>query len=281
MRTRVKVLVVVFVVLMLFSCLGMDIIPMAPVLTFLFGWAGFIGRVLPQISPNPGGFVMAVLALAVSATLAHSIGSWCWNPSHPQKPWRFKWTAMFLAMVAMMFAAGISVVAITHQTIWLVQTPGRWFVYSGMAGANRVKCASNLRQIGKAIQLYANDNGGRYPDSLPVLLVTVDLSAHPLVCPASDDEPATGTNKEEILKQLTKPGHTSYVYLGKGMTTSTPDDAVVAYEPLQNHDGDGGNVLYADGHAEWCDAKWLAAFITRAQTRPAPTTIHSTTRPMK
>src|SRR5579885_1333836 len=29
--------------------------------------------------------------------------------------------------------------------------------------ANRVKCASNLRQIGQAILLYANENKGSYP----------------------------------------------------------------------------------------------------------------------
>src|ERR1700750_1672418 len=28
---------------------------------------------------------------------------------------------------------------------------------------NRVKCASNLRQIGLAIQMYANDNKGNFP----------------------------------------------------------------------------------------------------------------------
>src|SRR5580700_3467784 len=29
--------------------------------------------------------------------------------------------------------------------------------------ANRVKCASNLSQIGKALLMYANDNQGNYP----------------------------------------------------------------------------------------------------------------------
>src|SRR5690242_21589982 len=29
--------------------------------------------------------------------------------------------------------------------------------------ANRVKCGSNLRQIGQAIMLYANENRGNYP----------------------------------------------------------------------------------------------------------------------
>jgi prepilin-type N-terminal cleavage/methylation domain-containing protein/prepilin-type processing-associated H-X9-DG protein len=32
--------------------------------------------------------------------------------------------------------------------------------------ANRVKCASNLRQLGQAIQLYANDNKGAYPRTI-------------------------------------------------------------------------------------------------------------------
>src|ERR1700689_4248507 len=32
--------------------------------------------------------------------------------------------------------------------------------------ANRVKCASNLRQIGEAILLYSNDNKGPYPRTL-------------------------------------------------------------------------------------------------------------------
>src|ERR1700735_4719105 len=32
--------------------------------------------------------------------------------------------------------------------------------------ANRVKCASNLRQIGQAILLYSNDNKGAYPRTI-------------------------------------------------------------------------------------------------------------------
>src|SRR5271167_4920813 len=32
--------------------------------------------------------------------------------------------------------------------------------------ANRVKCASNMRQVGQAILLYSNDNRGAYPRTL-------------------------------------------------------------------------------------------------------------------
>src|SRR5688572_31610046 len=32
--------------------------------------------------------------------------------------------------------------------------------------ANRVKCASNLRQVGQGLMLYANDNKGAYPRTI-------------------------------------------------------------------------------------------------------------------
>ena len=44
----------------------------------------------------------------------------------------------------------------------------------------------------------------------------------------------------------------TYVYLGKGMTTATvKDDTLIAYESPENHQGDGMNMLFGDGHAEW------------------------------
>ena len=39
--------------------------------------------------------------------------------------------------------------------------------------ANRVKCASNLRQIGQAMMLYANENKGAYPRTITSIAVTV------------------------------------------------------------------------------------------------------------
>jgi len=40
--------------------------------------------------------------------------------------------------------------------------------------ANRVKCASNLRQIGQAILLYANENKGAYPRTITSIAATVN-----------------------------------------------------------------------------------------------------------
>jgi prepilin-type N-terminal cleavage/methylation domain-containing protein/prepilin-type processing-associated H-X9-DG protein len=53
--------------------------------------------------------------------------------------------------------------------------------------ANKVKCASNLRQIGQAILLYANDNNGSYPRTL------MDTSGSPLAVWATPNTTVAGT----------------------------------------------------------------------------------------
>lgn len=126
--------------------------------------------------------------------------------------------------------------------------------------ANRVKCASNLKQIGLAISLYAKDHGGQYPHLLAVLPSEQDITAEVMTCPSSNDEKPAATDIAEIVAELTAaetkaPGHKhcmSYVYVGQALTEKTVSEtAVVAYEPLENHDGDGTNVLFGDGHVEF------------------------------
>src|SRR5947207_4016677 len=52
--------------------------------------------------------------------------------------------------------------------------------------ANRVKCASNERQIGQAILLYANENKQKYPDDLGTLVKTEDITPEVFLCPSRD-----------------------------------------------------------------------------------------------
>ncbi len=88
------------------------------------------------------------------------------------------------------------------------------------------------------------------------------------VCPSSNQEPASAADTAGVVAELkaeekAEPGHRkclSYVYVGKGLNTATVSaTAIVAYEPLDNHDGDGTNVLFGDGHAEWVNRKaWPA-----------------------
>ena len=119
---------------------------------------------------------------------------------------------------------------------------------------NRMTCASNLRQIGQGIQMYANDNHGQFPPDLATVLLTQELTSEVFVCYRTSDTRATGPTTRAVAANLEAGGHLSYVYCGRGMDMNAPATAVLAYERPGNH-GDGMHVLFGDGHVEFLDAK--------------------------
>jgi prepilin-type processing-associated H-X9-DG protein len=204
---------------------------------------------------------------------------------------------------------------------------GCWSSCRSRETANRVKCASNLRQIGQAMLLYANDNGGHYPrvtyvagpEPQPVwgtgaankepmtgvepndvtavwflLLRTQDITSEVFACPSSNVEkdvfgggtngPLDRANFTDVKKNLSYSVHNPYVRDGvipagdtSYWTTSMGAEFAVAADispgvagggnvlvvtvkssakdmrqaNSQNHDGDGQNILYGDGHVAW------------------------------
>jgi prepilin-type N-terminal cleavage/methylation domain-containing protein/prepilin-type processing-associated H-X9-DG protein len=209
--------------------------------------------------------------------------------------------------------------------------------------ANRIKCASNLKQIGLSIQIYANENKGAFPRttftpnaalsldnngfdadssfgaippapaanntpaSMFLILKSGDITAEVFNCPSSQGERAwqgvdingTGTGPTAGGKANWPTGDSttsfavnlSYSYTcpfpttaaiasgfklnytlssdfaiasdinpGVGGTAPNDDNVQVASNAVRadiikgnsnNHAGDGQNVLYADGHADW------------------------------
>ena len=138
-------------------------------------------------------------------------------------------------------------------------------------GTPRLKCASNLRQIGQALQMYGANEHGRLPDDLWTLLSTQDLSPAVFVCPVTNDDPASGATTQELAADFAKPGHVSYVYLGKGLTESQLDgNTVVAYEPLSNHGNTGMTVLFGEGNVEWVQGALAQSILSQASSGHRP-----------
>lgn len=194
--------------------------------------------------------------------------------------------------------------------------------------ANRVKCASNLKQIGSALLLYSNENRNAYPRTVattadgvilsnygstagdsflgtnPVgtnnltasvflLLKTQDISAEVFTCPSSNSEKDNfggGTNtalnrsnftdvQKNLAYSYANPFPTSTAISAgyklnnslspefavaadmnpgtkdgddniKAVTTSS-SQAQMKIANSNNHDGDGQNVLFGDGHVDF------------------------------
>ncbi len=118
--------------------------------------------------------------------------------------------------------------------------------------------------------LYANDHGGKYPDAVEGLLEE-GIGTEAFICPSTIDTRATGATTQAIVAEWATPGCFSYIYLGKGFTDKCSTDTVLMYEPLSNHDGDGSNVLFGDGHVRFVQAitmKKIIAELTAGQNPP-------------
>lgn len=183
---------------------------------------------------------------------------------------------------------------------------------------NRIKCASNLRQIGMAIMMYSGENKGNFPRTIfdeaawpvpafftnpvaphpfkpggPVpndvtaalflVLRTQDLTSEMFLCPSGEGE--RPTQNPQTISNFPSPANLAYSYNNPypskaaidqrfRFNTTLPSEYAMAADinpggavlldtrhdaprvrmsrlNSPNHAGDGQNVLYGDGHAEF------------------------------
>lgn len=97
--------------------------------------------------------------------------------------------------------------------------------------SKRAVSASNLRAIGQALHVHADEHGGQFPSSLATLLEEGLITTRQLQSPRDPDQDAE-----------------SYGYIA-GQTTNSDARNVLAFEWFQ--DEEGTNVLFLDSHVEW------------------------------
>ncbi|HEX8523359.1 MAG TPA: hypothetical protein VF669_13985 [Tepidisphaeraceae bacterium] len=136
--------------------------------------------------------------------------------------------------------------------------------------ANRVKCAADMREIATAAIEHAQEHKGQFPDDLGTLAAERKLDPGLFVCPSGDTDVPGNVNAAsgaELAKWVNTAG--DYIYLGKGLTPSSPAGTILLYEKEADHDGDGMNILYVDGAVRWHPMDEARQLI-QAQTGAAP-----------
>jgi hypothetical protein len=126
---EVALMCAVLLCIIIMAC-GLEIGLSISVLGHLFlGWAFFLYRVLPGISLSWVGVATTLLCLGLLSFGLHRFSNGFYAQVQKRRqvetiqPWRWRWTVSLLAVIVLMFVAGIAAVGIVHQTVWLVTAP--------------------------------------------------------------------------------------------------------------------------------------------------------------
>jgi len=165
MRKFILCLSVAALVCLLIACLGF-FYPLDLLFNLVAGWAFYCYRVLPLVRPSVAGILTALVCLGGLACGAHLFLRWLSGQLQASKQikgevlrsWPARRTVALLALIIMMFVAGISAVGMTHQTAWLVTSPEP-LVADTRSSAARTQLLNNLKQMALAMIEYSDTNG--------------------------------------------------------------------------------------------------------------------------
>ena len=96
----------------------------------------------------------------------------------------------------------------------------------------RLVCCSNLKGIAASFNIYGPEGWDKKMPPVEWLIAKGYVEPRQAICPSLGDT------------------HSNYVLLPPLASGPGSNSAIMAFEPKSNH-GDGGNVLFADGHAEF------------------------------
>lgn len=177
-------------------------------------------------------------------------------------------------------ARRLATIALIIACVELAVSAGTYLLPSNPGSGNnetrrRYNCSANLRTIGQALYMYANDYNGRLPATLDLLIADAncDLAAETFICPDAKQAPATGPTTAQVIQvfRAAPAAHCSYVYCYTPIPVSSLTPSyVLLYEPLANHAQDGMNVMFGDGHSEWMQPAAARQLLSELQSGHNP-----------
>jgi prepilin-type processing-associated H-X9-DG protein len=160
--SKTSVVACILAVLALSSLCGF-VWPLELVFWVAVGWLPFLGRVASQIQADWNAVASAGAALTLFSLGLHLFLRWLASKIRPSDLWKPRWTAAIVAIILMMFVAGIATIGLSHQIAWLIKSDQRLFSTNLVReAAQRAQSANNLHSLAIVFHVYA-EKYGAYP----------------------------------------------------------------------------------------------------------------------
>jgi hypothetical protein len=128
----------------------------------VLGWLFFLYRTLPRMTVDWPSVLVGCAALLLFTVGVHAAGRTWLRHSVAWPRWKLRWSITTVAVVVLLFAAGISVVGIVHQVGWLVTSPEPHYIQT-IRWRGYAATQNNLREIGIDMTNCADTHAGRFP----------------------------------------------------------------------------------------------------------------------
>ncbi len=147
--------------------------------------------------------------------------------------------------------------------------------------SNMLKCESNLRQIGLAIEMYANDFGYQLPPDFQSVIATQDIIPFVFICPQSDNDDAVPVGAAASVVEGTPTCSYLLYRLPNQTLRQVPPNAILVFEKECFHTpaNQGMNVLHADGSTTTLTEAQAKVVLRELMTGQNPPPSLSTTTP--
>jgi hypothetical protein len=173
---KLQVLFVAVVLLVLATLSLQSLLPASVVWALLLGWVGFLGRVVPRLSPDSTTVIAAVIAVVLFTLGVHWLGRKSVGTT-PAARWTLRRSVAVTMLLFILFAAGVAMVGLTHMTYWLATSPEPFRVESPWDQFDRTQRSSdNVRRLAYT---FHNEANSRFSSRLAPA-ATFDENGRPL-----------------------------------------------------------------------------------------------------